>query len=177
MRKGTRGRAGLRRFIDALLLLLSPLMVIGFLIAVIMLVSNYGEHRRFVRNLEASGRVATAVVKSASPDYGWAFVTFEDAHGEARTNVLEMQYYPDETWEAVTPKAHVMIRYLPYALRNSDRVVLEDRFEDVQSSHAFLSGDMVGLLITCWLVVIIKPHILYAGLIDADVLMEKGFRP
>ncbi len=177
MRKVTRGLAGLRRFLDALLLLLSPLMVIGFLIAAIMLVSNYGEHRRFVRTMEASGLTASAVVKSTVPDREWAFVTFEDAHGETRTNVLEMQYYPDQTWAAVTPTAHVTIRYLPYTLRGSDRVVLEERFEDVQSSHAFLSPDIVGLLIACWLAVVIKPHILYAGLIDGDVLMETGLRP
>lgn len=177
MKKVTGGLEGVRRFLDALLLLLSPLMVIGFLTAAIILLSDYGKHRRFVRNLETSGHVAPAVVKSASPDYGWAVVTFEDKHGETRTNVLEMTYYPEETWETVIPTAQVMVRYLPYTLRDSDRVVLEERFEDVQSSHTYLSGDMVGLLITCWLVVVIKPHILYAGLIDGDMLMETGLRP
>jgi hypothetical protein len=85
-----------------------------------------------------------------------------------------MAYYPDSMWDELMPDSPVTIRYLPYAIPGSDRVVLQDRFEDVQGYRGYLSGDLIGLLIVCWLALLVKPQILYVGMIDPDSLMKEG---
>ncbi len=149
-------------------------MIIGVLIGLIILLANYGEHRQFVQRLETEGLETQGSVDFASPEYGWAHMDYVDADGEARSGVLDMHYYDPELWQTLTPDTSVPLRYLPWHIPGSDRVILAEHFAEVQAYHGYLAPDLLGLVGICWLVVILKPQFLYVGLIDAEELFKEG---
>lgn len=149
-------------------------MMIGFVMAGVMLLAEFGGHRQFVRRLEEEGRVTQATVESLSPDYGWAHVTYAGEDGETRYGVLEMDYYPPAMWDELQSGAEVEIRHLPWRLPGSDRVVLNQQMAAVRRYRGYLFSDMLSLLGICWLVLVIKPQLLYVGLVDAGRLFPEG---
>lgn len=164
-----------RKFIDILLLAISPLMFIGVLVALIALVTRHSEHRQFVRRMNESSLVTQGTVESASPENDWVFVRYLDEAGETRQGVLGMFYYDDPAlWASLTPDAEVTVRYLPWRIPGNDRLVLAERYAEVRGYRGYFSFDVIGLLLVCWVLVIIKPQFLYIGLVDADLLFTNG---
>jgi hypothetical protein len=149
-------------------------MMIGFIMAGIMLLAEFGEHRQFVRRLEEEGRVTQATIDSLSPDYGWAHVSYDGDDRETRYGVLEMDYYPPAMWDELQAGAEVEIRYLPWHLPGSDRVILNRELSAVRRHRGYLLTDLLSLLGVCWLVLVIKPQLLYVGLVDSETLFPGG---
>jgi hypothetical protein len=176
-RSGRLGRIGqgMVQVGDVFLLLISPLMMIGFIIAAVMLLAEFGEHRQFVRRLEEEGRVTQATVESLTSEHAWAHVTYPGEDGDARFGVLDMDYYASDVWDTLQVDRTVEIRYLPWHLPNSDRVILNRRFEAVRRYRGYLTADLLSLLGICWLALVIKPQLLYVGLVDTKILFpEEG---
>lgn len=163
----------LKQFFGALLALISPLALIAFLVGCIIVVDKYGAHLGQLRRLESQGRITEAVVDFGSPEYDWVFVDYHDGEQE-RSGVLEMRYYPAETWDLMQSGAKIQIRYLPIATRGSDRVVLANRFDDFRGYRAYLQRDALILLSLSWAVFLFKPQLLYAGLVDGDHLSTEA---
>ncbi len=164
----------LRQFFDVLLALISPLALIMFLVGCIVLVDKYGAHLGQLRRMESLGRITEAVVDFGSPEHDWVFVDYLDGT-EERSGVLEMRYYPAETWDLMQPGATIQIRCLPMTTRGSDRVVLANRFDDFRRYRAYLQPDALILLGFSWVVFLFKPQLLYAGLVDGDLLSNEAF--
>lgn len=160
----------LRLAIDILLAFLSFFAVIMFVISALMVVENTTTHRRYVRRLEEIGYVTQGTVDFQSPENDWIVVDFVDAQGEARSNVLEMKYYPESTWQRLTSGTEVTIRYLPYPQIDSDRIILEQEFERVKDYVGFFENDVGTLFLASWIILILKPQVLYLGLVDIDKL-------
>lgn len=169
----TSQRLSLKQFLGALAALISPLALIAFLIGCIIVVDKYGAHLGQLRRLESQGCVTEAVVDFGSPEHDWVFVDYDDGAQE-RSGVLEMRYYPPETWDLMQSGAKIQIRYLPITTRGSDRVVLAGRFDDFRSYPAYLQSDALILLGLSWVVFLFKPQLLYAGLVDGDLLSAEA---
>ncbi len=168
-------RRSIVELLGAIMALLSPLMLIGLLIAIIVLLDSYGAHRGIVQRMATQGKSAMAVVSSVSPEYGWAFVDYEDAQGNARSGVLELAYYPVSLWKDFARGDQLAIRYLPFAVRSSDRVILDAHFDAVRTYRGYLKPDVLGLLAVCWISILVKPQLLYVGLVDAERLSNDAF--
>ena len=160
---------------QALLFLLSPLMIIGCVVGVLALVTRHGEHQQMVRRMTAYGLETKATVDFPAPDHDWVHVTYVDADGRERFGVLEMAYYAGGAWQEMRSGAVLSIRYLPFDIPGSDRVVLASRFAEVRSYRGYLSTDLLILLGICWLVVALEPRWLYVGMVDKDALFEGQF--
>lgn len=164
----------LGQFFGALLMLISPLALITFLVGCIVVVDKYGAHLGQLRRMESQGRSTEAVVDFGSPEHDWVFVDYHDGEQE-RSGVLEMRYYPAETWDLMQSGAKIQIRYLPITTRGSDRVVLANRFDDFRGYRAYLQPDALTLLGFSWVVFLFKPQLLYLGLVDGDLLSNEAF--
>ncbi len=166
-------RRAAAQLFGALCALISPLALLSFLIGCIVIADAYGAHLGQLQRMEKQGLVTEATVDFPSPEYDWVFVDYHDG-AEERSGVLEMRYYPPETWDLMQPGAEIQIRYLPFQARGSDRVTLEARFSDFRAYHGYLQSEGVSLLICAWLVFVIKPQLLYVGFVDGDTLTNEA---
>lgn len=155
---------------DMLLLFLSFMAIILFLVGGLVGIDEVNQHRQYVHEMETVGQVATATVDFQSPDNDWIFVDFTAADGDERSDRLEMKYYPERYWEALTPGTTVAIRYLPYPYRNSGNVVLEEEFARIQEHRPFFDQQIALVFFVSWAVIIIKPQPLYIGLVGEEPL-------
>lgn len=160
--------------VDVVLLILSLFAIILVVIGALMTVENVATHRRYVWRLEEAGQVTQGTVDFQSPEHDWIFIEFTDAQGETRSTVLEMKFYPESAWERLTPGTQVAIRYLPYPQIGSDRIVLEREFERVKDYVGFFENDAGTVFLVCWAILILKPQVLYLGLVDIDKLGSLG---
>ncbi|MGC9400588.1 MAG: hypothetical protein ACP5HM_15835 [Anaerolineae bacterium] len=154
----------------ALLSVFSFFAIIMFVVGALTTVEDVATHRRYVRRLDEVGQVAQGVVDFPSEENGWIIVDFTDASGEHRANVLEMKYYPEETWQQLAPGTEVTVRYLPYPNIDSDRIVLENELERVRKYVGFFENHMGTVTLISWALLVIKPEILYLGLVDIEKL-------
>lgn len=154
----------------ALLSVFSFFAIIMFVVGALVTVENVATHRRYVRRLDEVGQVAQGVVDSQSEENGWIIVDFTDASGEHRANVLEMKYYPEETWQQLTSGTELTIRYLPLPNIGSDRIVLEDEIERVREYVGIFENDTGTVTLISWAILVIKPEILYLGLVELEKL-------
>ncbi len=156
--------------VDVLLAVFSFFAIIMFVVGGLSTIENVVTQRRYVQRLEEAGRVTEGVVDFQSEENGWIIVDFKDASGEDRSNVLEMKYYSEEAWQQLTPGTEVTIRYLPYPNIGSDRIILEKEFEQVRSYVGFFENDVGTVFLASWVILIIKPQVLYLGLVDIEKL-------
>ena len=158
--------------INIILSLIAPLGIILFLVSIIALLDSYGTHSRLARQMTEEGQTAVAVIDHVSRENNWIFVDYRDDQNNLRDGVLEIRYYDPALWETLTPDTTVQIRYLPGHTSGSDRVVLQQYFDDVLSYRGYLSTDLVGLILGMWLLIIAKPQCLYLGFVEVNVLFE-----
>ena len=155
---------------NALLSLFSFFAIIMFVVGALTTVENVVTQRRYVRRLDEVGQVTQGIVDFQSKENDWIMVEFTDASGEHRANVLEMKYYPENAWQQLTPGTEVTIRYLPLPNIGSDRVVLEDRLACVREYVGIFENDTGTVTLISWAILVIKPEILYLGLVDLEKL-------
>jgi len=159
-------------FTKFILFAIAPLGIILFLVGVIALLDSYGTHSRLVRQMTEDGRTAIAVIDFFSCENDRIFVDYIDDQGNLRDGVLDMRYYDPVLWETLTPNTTVQIRYLPAHTSGSDRVILQQYFDNVLSYRGYLSADLVGLMLGVWLLIIANPQCLYLGFVEGDVLLK-----
>jgi hypothetical protein len=155
---------------NALLSIFSFFAIIMFVIGALTTVENVVTQRRYVRRLDEVGRITQGVVDFQSRENGWIMVDFTDESGENRSNVLEMKYYSEDVWQQLTPGTEVTIRYLPYPSIGSDRVVLENEYARVREYVGVFENDVGTVTLISWAILVIKPEILYLGLVDLEKL-------
>ena len=131
-------------FINLILSGIAPLGIILFLVGVIALLDSYGTHSRLARQMTEEGQTAVAVIDHVSRENNWIFVDYRDDQNNLRDGVLEMRYYDPAFWETLTPDTTVQIRYLPVHESGSDRVVLQQYFDNVPSYRSYLPVYLVG---------------------------------
>ena len=159
-------------FTKLILFAIAPLGIILFLVGTFALLDSYGTHHRLVRQMTEEGRTAVAIIDSVSHENNSIAVDYSDDQGNFRYGILDMRYYDPLLWETLTPKTPVQIRYLPIHVSSSDRVVLQQYFDNVLSYRGYLPADLVGLMLCTWLLIIANPQCLYLGFVDFDVLSE-----
>jgi hypothetical protein len=136
------------------------------------LLTDYGAHSRLVRQMTEEGQTAVAVIDFVSRENDRIFVDYSDDQDNLRDGVLGMRYYDPVLWETLTPDTTVQIRYLPVHESGSDRVVLQQYFDDVLSYRGYLSAESVGVMLGAWLLIIAKPRCLYLGFIEFEELFK-----
>lgn len=159
-------------FINLILSAIAPLGIILFLVSIIALLDSYGTHSRLARQMTEEGQTAVAVIDFVSRENDWIFVDYRDDQNNLRDGILEMQYYDPVLWETLIPDTTVQIRYLPFHVSGSDRVVLQQYFDNVLSYRGYLSADLVGIMLGAWLLIIAYPQCLYLGFVEVNVLFE-----
>ena len=158
-------------FINLILFGIAPLGIILFLVGVIALLDSYGTYYRFTRQMTEEGRTAVAAIGSVSRENDSISIDYIDDQGNLRYGILDMQYYDPVLWETLTPNTTVQIRYLPVHTSGSDRVVLQQYFDNVLSYRGYLFTDL-GVMLGAWLLIIANPQCLYLGFIEGDVLLK-----
>lgn len=143
---------------DALLLLISPLAIIGFIVGAIAFSAAYGEHQSFVRNLTAHGIVTEAQLSSYEFGEPYIAVEFRDEDGVTRYGTIATEYYSEDTLLKLTRRER--IRYLPEVYQSS--FVLEDHFNTVKNYLGHLTVS-ISIMAISWIIVVIKPEFLYIG--------------
>jgi hypothetical protein len=157
---------------NVMLSIFSLFAIIMLLVGGLVSVDEVRQHRQYVHDMQATGKVAIATVDFQSRDNGWIFVDFENEDGEPRSRTLEMEYYPDGYWDKLTSGTEVTIRYLPRSYRNAEHVVLEEEFARVRDYSPLTDGGLGAVVLISWVIIMIKPHILYLGLADKQLLTD-----
>lgn len=147
----------LRKGLDNILAVLSPLAIIGFVFGAIILITNGIEHYSLVQRLEREGVVNLAKV-SYIPNDGDIQVTFTTSDGEERTHFIRRKYYPPELLRQLALGDSVKIRRLAQEWEYD--AVWEDHFPAVQGYLGFAAAPGVMVLV-CWVVVLVHPEFLY----------------
>jgi hypothetical protein len=157
-----------RHTLETILFFFSPMTILVCFIVVLMLAIQYGEHHTFVQRLNTQGRVTQGTVKYVTPELGWAHVAYTDAEGRERHGELEMHYYAPAAWEDLTTGDTVTLRYLPWVLPGSDRIVLQARYDAVRRYRGYLDPWLVLTLAVCWGALVIQPQLLFIGFAGWD---------
>ncbi len=146
--------------IDVFLMLVSPLMVLMFIIAVSMLLGRSSQHFRLVKGLQEQGVVAQAVVVNEQPSSLGIPVVFDQPGYGEQYLFIQTDYYSPEVVQSLHQGDQVSILYTPEF--NESRAVLADHFEDVKRWYGFVVEPLGMMLVAC-LAVIVHPEILYVG--------------
>ena len=162
--------------VAAYICIISPMILLLFVVGVIAAMDRMGTHRSFVRNLDTHGYVVSAEVDFQNRENDWIFVRFDADNRTEKSIPMDMEYYPPETWNRLRPGAKVEIMALPITARGSDRAILAGELDTVRSYRPYLKPDIVGILGISWALLVFKPQIFYLGLVDGDQLMEDGLR-
>jgi hypothetical protein len=163
-----------RQIIGLLLGAISPLALLGFLIGFFGLIGSTISHVSYLRNLERWGYVTSAVVEYRHPNGDEVSVSFIDREGDERSAVLKRTYSSPERWEMLTPGTEVEIRALPTGIPNFGEVIVADTLSRMRQDRPYLEPSFLGVLGVCWMLLVIKPQIVYAGLVDNDRLLKDG---
>jgi hypothetical protein len=153
----------LLRTLDGLFLLLSPIALLFFLLCALLLPVNVREHPLFLAQLEEEGQVTKATV-TAVLDNGTVLIRYTTAAGAERTDSLATAYYDGSVRATLQPESVHTVRYLP-TYGDNQSPILESEIDAVRSYRKPLGG-LYALLIASWLVLIIRPDILYAGYVQ-----------
>ncbi|MCB0115361.1 MAG: hypothetical protein KDD84_14780 [Caldilineaceae bacterium] len=159
------------RGLDTILLLMSPIAILFFLLAALLLAVETSEQRGYRNMLLEAGQIAQATVDHVYED-GDLHVVFVDAAGGERFAILRTVYYPSAVRAALQEGTVQTIRYLPpYA----EGPVLEDHLDTVLRYRKPLTGLWVMLAVS-WAILILRPDFLYFGYVkDLDALMRRDF--
>jgi|GEM_PF-3052269 len=160
----TQTQIELRAAVTPIVMILTPLLLIGILIAALILLDGYISHNNMLERMTEQGLITTATIRSISDDF--VFVNYEDAEGNERSGVLDRYYYPPSVWARHEPGETLTIRYLPRRTPGSDRVLLEDRFADVRDYQDYFDSRLLIMLAICWGGLIMEPAVLFLGFMD-----------
>lgn len=160
--------------LDIFFFLVSPLMILMFVIAVIILLDYGGRHYNLVKNLQEQGVEAQAEVVDAQPtSLGIPVVFNQPDHGEQYL-FIKVDYYSPGVIESLHAGDQVAILYLPEY--NDSRAVLADHFTDVKHWYGF-AVEPLGMMLVACLAVIVHPEVLYIGYISGDLIFKPEARP
>lgn len=162
-----------RRITGLMIGALSPLALIAFLIGLFGILDRAGSHLSLIRHMEASGFVTTAVVWHRT-DSGEIHVTFTGRDGGDRYTTLDAFTCPTARCETLTVGDEVSIYALPPGTPNFGRAILAEAYNCVRSDRPYLAPDLLGILGVSWALLVLKPQVVYAGLVDSDRLLNDG---
>ncbi|HNT23575.1 MAG TPA: hypothetical protein PKM21_04375 [Anaerolineales bacterium] len=148
------------RGVDVAMALISPMMIIVFIICVLELFYRGGEHFRLVDQLEQIGQVTTATIQHLDIHGKTALIQFSNHEGKPEHGYLELKYYARRVVAGLTVGSEVRIRYLPEPYGN--RPVLEEHFRQLRFHWTF-TGEYGVLALICWAWMVIHPEFLYIG--------------
>lgn len=159
--------------IDIFLLLASPLMILMFIIAVIILLDYGGQHYKLVKTLHEQGVQAQAKVVDAPPTSLGIPVVFNQPDYGEQYLFIKVDYYSPGVIESLHAGDQVAILYLPEY--NESRAVLADHFADVKHWYGFAVEPLIMMLVAC-LAVIVHPEVLYIGYVSGDQIYKPEAR-
>jgi hypothetical protein len=159
--------------LDIFFFLASPLMILMFIIAVIILLDYGGQHYNLVKTLQEQGVQARAEVVDAQPTSLGIPVVFNQPDYGEQYLFIKVDYYSPRVIESLHAGDQVAILYLPKY--NESRAVLADHFADVKHWCGFAVEPLWMMLIAC-LAVIVHPEVLYIGYIRMDEIFKTESR-
>jgi hypothetical protein len=145
-------------WIDAGLLVMSPLAILMVIVAVIVLLDRAGEHAQFLNAMHTHGRVVDGQVSGVEREDALIFVRYIDG-GQEETGLLYTKYYP-EALNMLNEGQALRIRFDPHDVDRN--LVWEDHFSAVENYWGYAVDSGLMLLIG-WLIVVIHPEFLYIG--------------
>lgn len=158
-------------YLDGFILIISPLMILLFIVGVIALMDRTGNHQSFLRKMD-QGLVTTATVSSLlhsddSDELNIA-VNFIDLLQQERFGLIKTMYYPTEIVNSIKPGDIVNIRYLEPGYES--QVILNDYYANVRNYFGF-AYDVIVVMVVAWGFIIIHPEFLFWGFSE-----EKGVK-
>lgn len=166
LRKIQRAIQGILTTLDVLLLILSPLVIILFVVLVIVLLDSFGTHWRYLNRLAEQGSTAWGVmVESFQPDDEeevYLAIRYPTPQNNDEIGLLRMAYYSKAELLRLHEGDVVKVRYLPD--QSDVTVMLEDSFSPL-SRFLLLNRINLILLVVCWAILAWHPEFLYLGFI------------
>lgn len=146
-----------------------------FLVGVIAAVDRFDTHRRFLGNLQRYGLETQAVVSFTDLENQRIGVDFIDPNGLQRFGVLDMRYYNDDWWKILRNGSSIRIRFINAPVSDNDRAILADEYARVLAYFP-IGGDLWGLLLGSWVLVMFKPQAVFIGLLSVEQLFKGSAR-
>ncbi|MBN2148949.1 MAG: hypothetical protein JW726_16310 [Anaerolineales bacterium] len=151
------------KFLDMLLMAISPLMVIMFIIAVIMGINSAAGHLRLVRALEQKGQVTTGSIDYVSIHLDSITVNLVTTDGSQIKGYLALKYYSEEVIHSLNVGDEVAIRYVPGLNDYPIDLVLENHYDQVRGHWVTLVMQAAIMALVSWVFIVIHPEVLFYG--------------
>jgi len=154
----------LLHMLDGFLLILSPLIIILFVILVIVLLDNYGTNWKYLQKMQAEGEVVWGVMVDtydpAAEDETYLGVIYPTYYDPDEIGLLRIAHYSSEQLLTLHEGAAVEIRHLPNDL---EETVMLQRFFDPLGNLWQMNRINVAILLVSWLIIAWHPEMLYLG--------------
>jgi len=155
-----------KRFVNVLLLLISPMALLMLIVAVIMFLDTHGAYRRRVQALEEVPLTAEAAVASCYEDDHYCFAEFTDVRGRERYGKLDWRYYSKEVvaeLSTLTRGDVVTVRYASDWYESE--VMLAEHYEAFLNYRGYVY-EMGGVALVSWAILILHPEVMLFALVD-----------
>lgn len=147
------------RTVDVFVLALSPMAILGFVIATIIMLDGFGTHVNFVRALQQDGQLGSGTLYYDGPADTTAVVELDEPDGEML--ILYTRYYSPATLNSLAEGQTVRVRYTAPP-EHEYKAVLEDHFDEVRAYWGYLK-EVIWVLAVCWFMLVLHPELLYLG--------------
>lgn len=144
---------------NILLYFLSPLALLLVVVCIIAFLDRVGQHNRLVNLMSTRGAIVEATVSRLDPEKGLVFLDYR-LDGEERIGLLYTRYYPDAL-DVLAPGNQILARVDRSGVEAL--AVWEDRFSQFRGYLGFAT-DLAVIFAAGWLVLVLRPEILYVGL-------------
>jgi hypothetical protein len=147
--------------LDVIGSVLSPIVLLIFLIINMMIIDAFATHVQFIDALE-HGKVRNGVWKGVSSNGKLGLVNFDVEESGVDFVFLPTQYYSSEFLSALSEGQVVNVRYTTLP-KFGTKGVLEDTFEQVKYYTGYLNEYLLPFVI-CWIILALNPAIILVGL-------------
>lgn len=149
--------------LDAILMVLSPLMIVLFIISVIMGIDYSSANMRLVKALEQKGVVTTATVNYISIRLDSITVDLTAPDGSTVNGYLDLKYYSEEVIQSLSVGDKITVRYVPGINNYPIDLVLEQHFDQVRGYMSLALRQVIIMGLVSWGIIITHPEFLYIG--------------
>ena len=156
--------------LDGFLFILTPLIIILFIILVIVTLDNFGNHWALLRLMETDGEVVQGKMMDtydpAAEDETYLAVQFAAYYNPEEIGLVRIAYYSEQQLSRLREGDPVEVRYLPNEI---ETVVMLEQYFNPPANFFQLNKVNLILLAICWLIIAWHPQMLYLGYMDQKV--------
>lgn len=152
------------KVLDLFLYVLSPMVIIAFVVLCIVIVNGFGEHMDWLSALKEQNTLVEGTLGHFSEGDKMIFVNLDKELNGFDSLVIYTRYYSAETLASLKEGQRVRV-YCTVPPKYEARAALVDHFSEVQYYVGYFADLLVPFLL-CWVVIVLHPDFLYLGLED-----------